>query len=245
MLALRAAQRVPSADGEQAEPPPASILLISDGAQTQGRGDPGAGGAPAHAPRTSPSTRSASARRTASSSGSCPAASPSASACRRTRTRCASWRQARGGEFFVAADDERLRTRLRGARVAARHAREGGRDHRRVRRRRHGAAAPRGRAVHDAVQEAAMKRVLILALTRRSAERSAPTRSRRTSATASTSASACPGRGWSCPARASGRLATVEYQLACPRGSIAGGLDAVLGHRALVRSASSAGSAAR
>jgi hypothetical protein len=42
-----------------------------------------------------------------------------------------------------------------------------------------------------------------------------------------------PGPWVVVPGSASGRLATVEYQLACPRGSIAGGLDAVLGHRGL------------
>jgi hypothetical protein len=43
-----------------------------------------------------------------------------------------------------------------------------------------------------------------------------------------------PGPWVVVPGSPSGRLATVEYQLACPRGSIVGGLDAVVGDRSLL-----------
>ena len=42
-----------------------------------------------------------------------------------------------------------------------------------------------------------------------------------------------PGPWVSVAGSPGGRLRTVEYQLACPRGSIAGGLDAVIGDEAL------------
>jgi hypothetical protein len=42
-----------------------------------------------------------------------------------------------------------------------------------------------------------------------------------------------PGPWVAVPGSASGRLRTVEYRLSCPRGSIVGGLDAVLGDRTL------------
>jgi hypothetical protein len=42
-----------------------------------------------------------------------------------------------------------------------------------------------------------------------------------------------PGPWVGVPGSPSGRLRTVEYQLSCPRGSIVGGLDAVLGDRSL------------
>ena len=42
-----------------------------------------------------------------------------------------------------------------------------------------------------------------------------------------------PGPWVSVAGSPGGRLRTVEYQLACPRGSIAGGLDAVIGNEAL------------
>jgi hypothetical protein len=42
-----------------------------------------------------------------------------------------------------------------------------------------------------------------------------------------------PGPWVAVPGSGSGRLRTVEYRLSCPRGSIVGGLDAVLGERTL------------
>lgn len=77
-----------------------------------------------------------------------------------------------------------------------------------------------------------MKRVLILALT--AAALSAPSDALATNECDGLDVCiSVPGPWVVVPGSSSGRFVNVEYQLACPRGTIAGGLDAVLGHRAL------------
>ena len=109
VLGLRAAQRVPRADGEQAEPPPASILLISDGAQTQGEITPAQAAARARAAHVPVFTISLG-----TADGVVERQLPGGFTERiRVPPDPDSLRQlaaGTGGEFFVAADDERLRT---------------------------------------------------------------------------------------------------------------------------------------
>jgi hypothetical protein len=77
-----------------------------------------------------------------------------------------------------------------------------------------------------------MKRVLVLALT--AAALSAPSDALATNECDGLDVCiSVPGPWVVVPGSVSARLATVEYQLSCPRGSIVGGLDAVLGHRGL------------
>ena len=205
---------------------PRRSSLLSDGAQTQGEVTPGGARAAPDArhsrlhdrPRNARRGRRAPARR---------AASPSGSACRRTRGRSAPGRGRRAGRVLHGADDEEPAARLRGARLAARPREKEARGHRRVRGRGDGAAPRRRRALDAPLQEAAMRLALVLAAAALAAARRAAgagdervRRPRR-----------LHQRAWAVggrPGRATGRLATVEYQLACPRGGIVGGLDAVL-----------------
>jgi Ca-activated chloride channel homolog len=108
VLALRAAQRVPRADTEQREPPPASILLISDGAQTQGEVTPAQAAVLARRARVPVFTISVGTpegvveRQLPGGFTERIRVPPDPSALRQLASGTA-------GEFFAAPDDERLR----------------------------------------------------------------------------------------------------------------------------------------
>jgi Ca-activated chloride channel family protein len=107
VLALRAARRVPGT--ERTEPPPASILLISDGAQTQGEVTPAQAAARARNARVPVYTISLG-----TPNGIVQRQLPGGFTERiRVPPDPSTLRQlarASGGEFFAAADDERLRS---------------------------------------------------------------------------------------------------------------------------------------
>ena len=104
-LALRAARRVPAA--ERAEPPPASILLISDGAQTQGEVTPAQAAALARRARVPVYTISLGTpdgiveRQLPGGFTERVRVPPDPTALRQLA-------RGSGGEFFAVADDERL-----------------------------------------------------------------------------------------------------------------------------------------
>ena len=218
--AIQVAQRVPAEEGKK---PPASILVLSDGAQTQGVLEP-AGGGGAGEEAEDPGLHGRVRHRAGRRRGR-----------RRQRLHPARHRPARSADAAegLAADRRPLlrragrgaaQRRLRGARLADRQRQEGARGHGGIRRRRRLPAAGRRRRLGLPLREAPMKRALLVLVAAAAVAGFGPS-----TASAGTE---CDGLIVCIPVKGPwvqvpGGGAPTYYQLSCPgRGQIIGGLDA-------------------